>query len=280
MKECLKCVIEKDESAFNPRRSWCKNCVQQDRRDKKEAYLHTASQITKTCNICNNEMAGTEFNFDMMQCHACVKAKNNRVANKPTSTMPDKVCVKCDCSKKAVDFRFRSNACIECEKNAMYQWRKENPDKFKEHLKKYRSSNDYKIKRQEKQREKYHTDIVFRLVTRCRNRVRDLIKFKNDGLHYELLGCSYQSLVDWLEFNFHDGMTWDNYGTLWQIDHIQPCASFDMTSEDNQKVCFNWSNLAPLDSSENARKKDAILPYYIEHYKNRADEFRDKNNIE
>jgi len=41
-------------------------------------------------------------------------------------------------------------------------------------------------------------------------------------------------------------MTWDNYGSLWHIDHIKPCASYDLADPLQQAECFHYTNLQPL----------------------------------
>ena len=267
---CTVCNQEKDNTCFHNHRKVCKECVKAERKEKERAYLEKAKEIQKQCNMCEQTFDGTHFKYDSCICSECTKKKNNRVANKPTEDMPDKTCTKCNVLKKATDYRFRSNVCIECEKIAMYQWRKENPEKFKEHLQRYRSKPETKEKKNLYRREKYNNDLIERISKRCRQRVREVIHKKTDGLHKELLGCSYPLLMKWLEYNFVDDMSWDNYGDVWQIDHIRPCASFDMEYEDQQKKCFHWTNLAPLSVSENARKKDKIIPSHIEYYEKRV----------
>ena len=57
-------------------------------------------------------------------------------------------------------------------------------------------------------------------------------------------------------------MNWDNYGRDgWHVDHFRPCASCDLNDEEQQLVCFNWRNLAPLDSFENYSKGDNYEPH-------------------
>lgn len=70
-----------------------------------------------------------------------------------------------------------------------------------------------------------------------------------------LLGCSDAHIKTWLQSKFSKGMTWENYGE-WEVDHIIPCASFDLTNKDKQLECFHYSNLQPLWKKENRKKSD------------------------
>jgi len=75
-----------------------------------------------------------------------------------------------------------------------------------------------------------------------------------------LIGCTVQELRDHLEFQFRESMSWDNCGRNgWEIDHIIPCSSFDLTDPEQQKRCFHFSNLQPLWSEENLRKGNKIV---------------------
>lgn len=52
-------------------------------------------------------------------------------------------------------------------------------------------------------------------------------------------------------------MSWQNRGRghdKWHIDHVRPCASFDLTDPEQQKQCFHWSNMQPLWQTDNLRK--------------------------
>lgn len=80
-----------------------------------------------------------------------------------------------------------------------------------------------------------------------------------------LLGCPIADFVIYLESKFQPGMTWDNYGKgldRWHVDHIIPCALFDMTRPEHQKICFHFSNQQPLWAIDNMRKQ-AKLDYEI-----------------
>lgn len=71
----------------------------------------------------------------------------------------------------------------------------------------------------------------------------------------DAIGCSVTFLKNHLESKFRDGMNWDNYGKFgWHIDHIKPCASFDLSDQEQQNKCFHYTNLQPLWRSENLSK--------------------------
>jgi len=70
---------------------------------------------------------------------------------------------------------------------------------------------------------------------------------------FAAVGCSVDHLRAHLESKFEAGMTWDNYGE-WHVDHIRPCASFDLSDPKELAECFNWSNLQPLWAKENISK--------------------------
>jgi len=73
-----------------------------------------------------------------------------------------------------------------------------------------------------------------------------------------LVGCTMEELKDYIESKFREGMTWDNYGE-WHIDHIRPCASFDLSVDTEQAKCFHFSNMQPLWAGDNIRKGSKLF---------------------
>lgn len=100
------------------------------------------------------------------------------------------------------------------------------------------------------------TNIHCKISTNLRTRMRSLVVNKNpkDSTSFKLVGCSIDNLKSHLENQFNEGMTWDNYGSYWHIDHIIPCAAFNLKNKQEQKRCFNYHNLQPLKASENIAK--------------------------
>ena len=75
----------------------------------------------------------------------------------------------------------------------------------------------------------------------------------------EYLGCSVDEFKNKLSSQFTKGMTWDNYGKVWHIDHIVPVSSFDFKDEQSQRICFHYSNMRPMLALDNMKKRDKIL---------------------
>jgi hypothetical protein len=88
----------------------------------------------------------------------------------------------------------------------------------------------------------YKTNIQFKLSQLLRIRLIDALKGKINKFEstLELLGCSIEELKLYLEQQFKPDMTWENHGILWEIDHIKPCAIFDLTDSKSLSNPFSW----------------------------------------
>lgn len=85
------------------------------------------------------------------------------------------------------------------------------------------------------------------------------LKGRTDGALFSRLGYSAHELVAHLERKFTLGMSWENYGK-WHIDHVRPCASFDLTDPEQFEECWALKNLCPLWAAENVRKGASYVP--------------------
>ena len=108
----------------------------------------------------------------------------------------------------------------------------------------------------EKQKERETKFPHLRIKNRIIQRIGKAVKrncAKKAHPTFVLTGCTIRYLRSHLESQFKPGMTWANYGA-WHIDHIRPCASFNLLDAQQQSECFHWSNLQPLWASENCSK--------------------------
>jgi hypothetical protein len=68
-----------------------------------------------------------------------------------------------------------------------------------------------------------------------------------------------EELKLYLESQFTEGMSWDNYGREgWEIDHIRPLSSFNLEDRDELLKACHYSNLQPLWRTDNRKKGSRI----------------------
>lgn len=114
---------------------------------------------------------------------------------------------------------------------------------------------------QARMKERKASDPGFRVQCNMRNRFKDLMKSAKGGGTSNIrkvIGCTTKELAAHLESMFTSMMSWDNYGVYWHVDHILPCTSFDHTDDRQVAQCWHWTNLQPLEATENLRKSDSI----------------------
>lgn len=207
--------------------------------------------------------------------------------------MTTKKCSTCNVEKDITEFvkssRTKtgfSNPCKECHNKWYHEHKEEickknkekyldNPEPSRARAKEYRNNHLEESNARTKQwiennRERYNENQRnWRRQAREQNpwmRIRDALSTRmrialceknaeKTQFTMEYLGCSGEQLCCFLEAEFSSGMTWENYGE-WHIDHIRPCASFNLEDPEEQKKCFHWTNLQPLWASDNIRKSD------------------------
>jgi hypothetical protein len=99
------------------------------------------------------------------------------------------------------------------------------------------------------------TNPTFKIIHNTRVRINKALKTNSKySSAEELLGCSLVDYKVYLEQQFTPEMNWGNYGSYWDIDHIKSCYSFDLSSLEEQKKCFIFTNTRPLSKIENQRK--------------------------
>ena len=86
---------------------------------------------------------------------------------------------------------------------------------------------------------------------------RGRIKTERSGA---LLGCTTTAARKWIESQLPPGWSWNNYGTVWNIDHVYPIAAANLNAPIERLAVCNYRNLRPLASSANAAKGDSVTP--------------------
>ena len=139
-------------------------------------------------------------------------------------------------------------------------YREKNKAKIAARNKKYVADNKEAVRaRQNKyKRERRKNDPNFKLDNNLRGRVYNALhsqKLIKSRKTFDLIGCSVSFLKSYLAERFVDGMSWDNYGKEWEIDHIKPVSKFDLSDKEEQLKCFHYFNLQPLWRKDNRNKR-------------------------
>jgi hypothetical protein len=131
--------------------------------------------------------------------------------------------------------------------------------KNRERLREYRRGAEVKEAKNERERNRYNAEPSYRIEKITRAIFRQCLQGKHTPERVvRLIGCTREELIVHLEKQFAPGMTWENYGRQavpgWDVDHIRPVSSFDLTDGRQADACWHWSNLQPLWQIDNLRK--------------------------
>jgi hypothetical protein len=226
----------------------------------------------KNCQVCQEIKAIDDFPKSKMQngnyryknickkCH-CQNEKERRQANIEKYRTKDKQYYESNKSSivpKNKEYRDRNKGAIKSQKQQYY---KDNIEQIKQY------HQDNKQNRNKKNKIKRRENPYYALKEALKVRIFDVLKSSKKESTSKLIGCSSEELKRWIETNFNENISWDNYGTEWHLDHVIPIAFFDLIKEDERYICFNWSNIRPLEKKANISKSDNIVKDYIlQHY--------------
>lgn len=70
------------------------------------------------------------------------------------------------------------------------------------------------------------------------------------GGYKHLLGCTAEELTAHLEAKFTPGISWDNYGASWEMDHVlgicEPNAAGVYPTDTEKRARLHFTNIQPL----------------------------------
>ena len=242
MKTCIKCNETKDLSRF-------------------EIHSGTGNH-RNTCRDCKNRKAKSISNpvsKELKECFICKKIK------------PAKEFFKCKTRVDGLD-----SSCKECRQPRTKDYYQRNSERIKANTKQYYIDNYDEVKKQRSEyvKRKIRTDPLYKLKRNLRNRLYYALKKKSwkKNTHFaQYIGCALEDLKAHIQNQFKDDMTWDNYGQIWDIDHIVPL-TYAKNDEEMYKLC-HYTNLQPMYTLENRNiKREKISPkdlYKIEQIDNK-----------
>ena len=232
---------------------------------------------TKICNACRTIKYVTEFYKDKSKrdgYHSqCKNCHNNRqkeyyVTNKDKIATKgyeyrenNKEKLKEDKIKYYQNNKDKIKENKEKNKDKLIEQRKEynqiNKDKHNKYCKEWRQLNKYKVIQYKKEYEKNRiiNNPVYRFIQNNRTRIWTALKSNSKATNtIELLQCDGQFFYKWIKFCLPYDMSDDEFRNNYEIDHVVPLSSFNLSIPDNQFIAFNWQNCSPLLKSKNRIK--------------------------
>ena len=220
MKRCGKCKIDKQFDEF------CKNNRYKDGRHD-------------TCKACRKEYNNNNQD-KIIEYNNANKEKKRKYSKEYRNKNQDKI--------NEYNKQYYSDPITKQKRNKYYEQYLSNPqnkENHKNNIKNWFKSNPEYMNQYMKNR--YNNDLEFKIKSNIRTRFYHSLKgtTKKSSVLF-LLGCEIDFFIKYISEKFLPEMTWENHGEIWEIDHILPCASFDLTLLEDQKKCFHYTNMQPL----------------------------------
>ena len=274
-KTCSKCNITQLCEFFVKNRNICKECRNANSRTK-YGSINNVDEVDKTvkCNICSVVKTISKFIKNRNVCKEC-----NNVNRRHVYLNDD------DVRAKAIQSATTFKKEKALEKNDKIRNEIAKMEELIGHenaICKYCES--VKLKTQFRHNRLKCTDCerdepVEKFKRSIRARIYIALN-KNKSKHtIEYLGCDSEEYAKWIEHN-EENFTMNNHGEVWHIDHVIPLSKFNLNSEEEQLMAFNWRNTTSLSAKDNLSKNNKILQTQIETHLNKLIKYHRENNIE
>lgn len=229
----------------------------------------------KQCTKCLKMLPLTEYYLDrtpitkvgyFAKCKTCCKKyQDNKKKNDTDITITNKICSICNQDKLISEY-YKSYR----HKDGYFKWCGKCHDERtlnKAYNPKVKRTKEYMIAYKEKQNNNPSYKIKYLLRSNLNSRLTNISKLYRT---LEYVGCSLEFFKKWIEYNFDEKMSWENRKNFWHIDHIMPCSSYDLSKQEEIHKCYNWTNLRPLNKTENILKSDTIDLDLVKIYKKKS----------
>lgn len=229
---------------------------------------------TKVCNRCKTEKPHTEFykrknksgTYGVYhRCKICFLTTNKQSRQKHIEKRKQysKEYAKLHKEQKREHVKKHAKKYPDKIKERFKNWYNKNKHHKRDYYRKKKKNGDVfynPIKRKENHLKKLNTDPFYKLKRRLRSRIHCFLRYKGyrkNTKSEELIGAKIDIVKIYLERQFKKGMTWENHGKDWHIDHIIPLGT--ATNESDLIPLFHYTNLQPLWVEENLSKNKKIL---------------------
>jgi len=264
-KKCSRCLIQKLECMFIPKRNICKEC-RNNRCREKYKVLEINNETEQNCNFCEKSKTMSLF---VKNRKICIDCNNDKRKTKYENDENHRSIV----IQKATEFKQKK--VIEKNKKKQEELGIDNKKcKYCETIKHKMCFRNNRLKCKDCERD----EPIEKLKRVIRSRIISALCNKNKHT-IEYLGCNIPEYLNWLLKNDLK-YTLENRGFEWHIDHVIPLSHFNLENEEEQLVAFNWRNTMPLSCKENLSKNNKIIKIQIEQHYIKLLEYHTENKLD
>jgi hypothetical protein len=248
---CISCATEKPLSAFRDKRRKCKGCTQAQsirtpEQKAQKAARQREARANETPEARERRLAGLraynerhrEVELERRRKYYAENRERLRQAYRDRCASDPEFVE----ASRARAREYRANF-PERKAEANKAWAKENKERMAEY---FRAS---KAKRRR--------NPVYRLNASIGTQIRNAIGDRKGGRRWEsIVGYTLDELLAHIQRQFMPGMTWENYGAEWHVDHIVAQAEFELCEANDATVraCWALTNLRPMWARANMSK--------------------------
>jgi hypothetical protein len=268
-KTCSRCKTEKDYSEFmkcsakkNGVGSWCNECSREHARIKHIENKAVNNKKSREWKINNPQKVKESLAKWRSEHSKEIKEYSKLYAQSHKEEIKEyEERTKEFRAKKAKEYRVNNKSQAKKTRDA---WIAANPEKKREALKRWRAANPEKDRESMQRANKKRGENIKHRISGSISRGMRGSLFDSKakaGRHWEtLVDYTVDQLKVHLEKLFTPEMNWDNYGSVWEIDHKIPVSvhNFEKPEDLDFRICWSLKNLQPLEKFKNKSKSDNI----------------------
>lgn len=213
--------------------------------DKDTLLRYTQKVLKMECPECHNIFNPIVVKATRKFCSFSCKRKASKkrwLAKNRLKKVKVLFCLNCGKPIESPKIRYCSDKCAD-----MY---------YRDNLRDKEKARQYKRASQNKRKK----TLTYKVRKRISERIRCVLNGERHGITYSggVITYTEDQIKSHLEKQFQDGMSWENYGTVWHIDHKIPVSAFNLHCEEDIKRCWSLKNLQPMFAEENVKKSDKL----------------------
>jgi len=72
---------------------------------------------------------------------------------------------------------------------------------------------------------------------------RYILERNKCSFYAPFFGLPIEEMRSWIQVQFDESLNWENFSAAWQFEHVLPLSYFDINSEADLRLCWNFTNI-------------------------------------